>query len=159
MLGQDGHGQAPQHLLGADGHGQYNPQHMLGQDGHGQAPQHLLGADGHGQYNPPHMLGQDGHGQAPPGSRKLLVGGHSEADVESAEVKLAAKAGFARILAMTNSLTPPSLVRIVSATKQVVAGMKYTLVLELSDGSAHRVVVLDQAWKEQRHTVLEHTVL
>ena len=63
------------------------------------------------------------------------------------------------IMRESNALTPPTLSRIVSATTQVVAGIKYTLELELTDGSHHRVVLLDQAWMTPRFSVLEHTNL
>lgn len=88
-----------------------------------------------------------------------MVGGQHQADVASAEVVAAAKHGMVTIMRESNALTPPTLSRIVSATTQVVAGIKYTLELELTDGSHHRVVLLDQAWMTPRFSVLEHTNL
>ena len=88
-----------------------------------------------------------------------VVGGQHQADIESPEVAAAAKHGLVMILRESNSLTPPTLKRIVSATSQVVAGIKYTLELELSDATRHRVTVVDQAWMNPRYNILEHTIL
>merc|ERR1719240_111346 len=74
---------------------------------------------------------------------RTLVGGQHQADVTSPEITAAAKQGLVMILRESNSLSPPTLSRIVSATTQVVAGVKYTLELELSDGTHHKVVLLN----------------
>ena len=98
---------------------------------------------------------EDGRRKLQFGSR-TLVGGHHQADLDSPEVLTAAKEGLVLILRESNSLTPPTLSRIVSATTQVVAGTKYSLELELSDGTHHKVVLLDQPWMTPRYQVLEH---
>ena len=90
---------------------------------------------------------------------RTLAGGVHETSVESPEVAGAAKHALAELMRSSNSLTPPTLVRVVSAQTQVVAGIKYILELELSDGSHHRVSVVDQAWMHPRYSMVNHEVL
>ena len=42
---------------------------------------------------------------------------------------------------------------------QVVAGMKYTITMEMSDGSHHRVQIVDQAWSTPRYTMLADEIV
>lgn len=133
---------------------------------------------------------------------RTLAGGAHETSVESPEVAAAAKHALTSLMRSSNSLTPPTLVRVVSAKtqvrilrprpvffllffslartthihasisphikspppsshspSQVVAGIKYILELELSDGSHHRVSVVDQAWMNPRYSMVSHEVL
>lgn len=90
---------------------------------------------------------------------RTLAGGQVEASIESPEVAAAAKQALVFMMRASNSLTPPNLSKIISAQTQVVAGIKYTLELELSDGSHHRVAIVDQAWMNPRYSLVEHVVL
>ena len=154
------------HLLGEDS-ATWAPQatksHLLGEDSATWAPQakpHLLGEDSATwapQATKPHLLGEDSATWAPE-ERRQLVGGATEltaAELKSEEVQGAAKFCFDRVTSMMNSLTPPTLTRLVRATKQVVRGIKYSLTFELSDGSRHTAVVVDAAWLKPRYELLE----
>ena len=68
----------------------------------------------------------------------------------------AAQVAEVKVVARASATGDPSCL---AGTGAVVAGVKYTLELELSDGSHHQVVVWDQPWKEQRHQLVEHKVL
>ena len=46
-----------------------------------------------------------------------------------------------------------------SGVPQVVAGMKYTLDMIMSDGSEHHVVIIDQAWMTPRYTLLSDDIV
>ena len=121
--------------------------HLLGEDSATWAP----------QATKPHLLGEDSATWAPE-ERRQLVGGATEltaAELKSEEVQGAAKFCFDRVTSMMNSLTPPTLTRLVRATKQVVRGIKYSLTFELSDGSRHTAVVVDAAWLKPRYELLE----
>jgi hypothetical protein len=92
--------------------------------------------------------------QAGESKRKLQVmGGSSEASVEDEEVIAAAKYATTYIQSRSNGFTVPALSRIVSARKQVVAGMAYTLGLRMDDGHIHRIQVVDTPWLTPRYKV------
>jgi len=96
------------------------------------------------------------------GARELqfVAGGTRDVDdLDSDEIVAAAKQAMLMVTRMSNSLTPPTLKRIVSAQSQVVAGMKYTLTLEMTDGSRHRVVLVDQPWQKERYSMVSHELL
>lgn len=82
------------------------------------------------------------------------MGGSREADRNNPDVIAAAKFAEQRMVASSNALTPATLVRIVSAEQQVVAGIKYTLTLEMSDHTQHRVQIVDQPWMDTRYNFL-----
>lgn len=185
MLGEDPATYAPvakQHLLGEDP-ATYAPaakpaaapkelvfskaaakEHLLGEDPATYAPQPskpLLGADPATWTPKEPLLGQDPKTWGP-NVRKLqlgLMGGVSDADINSKEVMLAAKACVQWMLRATNSLDPPTFKRVVSASKQVVAGIKYILEIEMTDGSHHVFEIVDQPWVDEssRYTVASHT--
>lgn len=69
------------------------------------------------QHDTP-LLGSDPATYSPPKGR-ALVGGEKPIAVDSDEVTAAAKFGVTNIVAESNSMTPPALKQIVSATSQV----------------------------------------
>jgi len=88
----------------------------------------------------------------------------------------AARGALALLNAQSNSAAPLEMVELVSARSQVVAGMKYELVLDAglsscaNDGAEHTleacpvdsparytIVVVDQAWQTPRYTLVSHT--
>lgn len=89
-----------------------------------------------------------------------LLGGERDANLDSEEILSAAKAGLTEAFKASNSLSaPPTLKKVLSASQQVVAGIKYSLEVQMSDGSRHRLEVLDQAWMSPRYTLLRHQVM
>ena len=90
---------------------------------------------------------------------RVMAGGSSAADIDAPEVSAAAKFAVKTMMERSNSLTPATLARVVSATQQVVAGMKYTLDMIMSDGSEHHVVIIDQAWMTPRYTLLSDDIV
>jgi len=95
---------------------------------------------------------------APPA--RQLVGALTPAEVDD-EANAAAKFATGEIMKMSNELYPASLSKVISVKKQVVAGIKYVLVLEMTDGKQHRIAVVDQAWMTPRYTIIanSHEVL
>jgi len=88
-------------------------------------------------------------------SRRLAkVGGSSDVALDDEGVVAAAKFATTYIQARSNGLTTPALSGIVSASKQVVAGIKYTLGLRMSDGHVHRIEVVDMPWLTPRYKVV-----
>jgi len=90
---------------------------------------------------------------------QFVAGGARDADLDSPEIIAAAKQATVMVLRSSNSLTPPTLKRVVSAKTQVVAGIKYTLELEMSDNSRHRVELVDQPWMDERYSMLKDEVV
>jgi len=88
-----------------------------------------------------------------------VAGGVSDASLDSPELLAAAKFGVKMMMERSNSLTPATLSRVISAQQQVVAGIKYTIVLAMSDGSQHRLQILDQAWMTPRYTMMSDDIL
>ena len=88
-----------------------------------------------------------------------VAGGASDIDIGSEEVQGAAMAAYIEISKQMNSLTPPTLAKIESASKQVVAGVKYDLVIALSNGSRHHIVIVDTPWLTPRWSLMTHEVL
>ena len=93
-----------------------------------------------------------------PGRQLQMVGGARDVDVDDAEVLAAAKWGVQAMARASNALSPAALTRITSAKKQLVAGVKYTLHMIMSDGSAHTVQILDQAWMTPRYTMISDDI-
>lgn len=91
--------------------------------------------------------------------RKLVGGATPVSDLDSEELRAAAKEAHQLIMQGSNALHPPALKRIVSATSQVVAGTKWVIVFETEDGSQHRVGLVDAPWLTPRYTVVKHEVL
>lgn len=85
-----------------------------------------------------------------------MPGGSSAIALDDEGLLSAAKFSMGRIAADSNSLTPPTLSRIVSASKQVVAGIKYTIEVELSDATHRRVEIVDTPWMTPRYNVISH---
>nr|CAD7440070.1 unnamed protein product [Timema bartmani] len=67
--------------------------------------------------------------------RELLVGGASPASVSDSGVQRAASTALAHLNRVSNSLYSHTLITLVNATKQVVAGLKYSLVLEVGEST------------------------
>eukprot|EP00325_Prymnesiales_sp_UTEX-LB-985_P022108 CAMPEP_0174724526 /NCGR_PEP_ID=MMETSP1094-20130205/43492_1 /TAXON_ID=156173 /ORGANISM="Chrysochromulina brevifilum, Strain UTEX LB 985" /LENGTH=287 /DNA_ID=CAMNT_0015925755 /DNA_START=24 /DNA_END=887 /DNA_ORIENTATION=+ len=90
-----------------------------------------------------------------PEARKLgfIAGGNRDIDLNDQGVVAAAKFAETHIQSMSNSLTKPALSKVVSAQKQVVAGIKYTLGLRMSDGHVHRISIVDTPWRTERYKV------
>jgi len=84
----------------------------------------------------------------------MLAGGAHGSDVEDEAVRAAAKFGVSEIMARSNSLDTVTLTRIIDAQTQIVAGVKYTLTLQMSDNSVHRVQIWDQAWRTPRYQMM-----
>lgn len=82
-----------------------------------------------------------------------VPGGISKADVDEA-ILGAARFCVDSMNAQSNSLTPPTMSRVVSATKQVVAGIKYRIKVEMSDGHQHEFDIVEQAWMTPRYNLL-----
>ncbi len=106
-----------------------------------------------------------------------VVGGKRPADVNEEGVLAAATAAVKHIDTASNSVYSTALLRVVSATKQVVAGLKYSLVLEAapttctkrsiaeddpsrgecspdpSRATRYTVSVLSQPWRKPPYTV------
>ena len=83
-----------------------------------------------------------------------IPGGVTRAEVDEA-MTAAANFCVTDMNSASNALTPPTMVKIVEATKQVVAGIKYHLKVEMSDGHQHEFDVLEQAWMTPRYQILE----
>ena len=82
-----------------------------------------------------------------------LDGGYSAVAVDDAAVKEMASFALVALPSTNNSLT--SLVKILSASKQVVAGVNYNMSLQLMQGSSNtlitcQVIVFDQVWTGTR---------
>ena len=90
---------------------------------------------------------------------RKLVGGSSDADLESEALGAAAKWAHSAIMSSSNAIHPPAIKRIVSATHQVVAGTKWNIVLETVDGAQHRIELVDAPWLTPRYTLIKHDVL
>jgi len=90
---------------------------------------------------------------------RQLAGGVQQTALDKPEIVAAAKQAVALVSRSSNSLTPPTLKRIVSATSQVVAGIKYVLTLEMTDGSQHHVELVDTPWLTPRWSLVKHDVL
>nr|CAD7425771.1 unnamed protein product [Timema monikensis] len=67
--------------------------------------------------------------------RELLVGGASPASVSDSGVQRAASTALAHLNSVSNSFYSHTLITLVNATKQVVAGVKYSLVLEVGEST------------------------
>ena len=93
------------------------------------------------------------------GGMGSLAGGHHDTDVDSPEVKAAAKWAVTELQRRSNSLDVMTVSRIVSAQQQVVAGIKYTLDMIFSDGAEHRIQVVDQPWMSPRYTMLADEIV
>merc|ERR1711865_807941 len=105
-----------------------------------------------------------------------VVGGASSVDTNDVDMNAALDAGMLALNAQSNSLYLHQLVRVVSATKQVVAGLKYTIRIEMGtsecfktvesssldecpvagDTEIHSLVVSDQPWLSPRFQLLSH---
>ena len=83
-----------------------------------------------------------------------MVGAPRDVSIDDPDVLAATKFAVATLMERSNSLTPANLIRIKSAQTQVVAGIKYTLHLVMSDSSEHRLQIVDQAWMTPRYTML-----
>ena len=83
-----------------------------------------------------------------------IVGGYNQVDVNDKSVKEMASFATTTVSKAVNSAKPFSVVRILSAKKQVVAGMNYDLQIELNDSKSNlikcHVVVYDQSWTNTR---------
>jgi len=89
-------------------------------------------------------------GTVSPSQAGQLVGGYSEASVTNTEVVAAAQFAVKALAAMPERKPVITLVEILSASQQVVAGMNYRLRLKLKvDGKDREaeVVVWWQAWR------------
>jgi len=113
----------------------------------------------------PHKIPMHPDHKVPMEPRKLaekreLVGGGIEAcPLDDVDMLRAAKEGVRIVQASSNSLDVLSVVQILRATKQVVAGVKYTITLELSDSALHRIEIVDTPWLTPRFSMLEHRVM
>ena len=105
-----------------------------------------------------------------------VVGGASSVDANDVDMLAALDAGMLALNAQSNSLYLHQRVRVVSATKQVVAGLKYTIQIEMGtseclktvesssldecpvagDIEIHSLVVSDQPWLSPRFQLLSH---
>ena len=83
-----------------------------------------------------------------------ITGGDNSADVNDVRVKEMASFAIATVSKAMNSAKPLTLVRIVSAERQVVAGFNYKMQLELKEGTKNSfkcdVIFLDQGWTNTR---------
>jgi len=89
--------------------------------------------------------------------KAVLLGGYSAADVNDETVKEMASFATATVTQALNSAQPLTVVRIVSAETQVVAGFNYKMEMELKDSGDNNtkpikcsVVVYDQSWTNTR---------
>jgi hypothetical protein len=105
------------------------------------------------------MLASSATTASSPGRRLAMAGASSGIAIDSPEVKEAAMFAFQQLSMQMNSLTPPTFSKVLKASKQVVAGMKYDLEIELSDASKHHVVVVDTPWLTPRFSLVTHEVL
>merc|ERR1712028_103833 len=108
-----------------------------------------------------------------------VVGGASSVDTNDVDMNAALDAGMLALNAQSNSLYLHQLVRVVSATKQVVAGLKYTIQIEMGtsecfktvesssldecpvagDTEIHSLVVSDQPWLSPRFQLLSSALV
>lgn len=86
-------------------------------------------------------------------SPPALAGGIRNAEVDE-DVLAAASYFIESMNRASNSLTPATLGRVVSVKKQVVAGIKYHIVVEMSDGHQHEFEIVDQAWMTPRYSIV-----
>merc|ERR1711865_561908 len=105
-----------------------------------------------------------------------VVGGASSVDTNDVDMNAALDAGMLALNAQSNSMYLHQALRVVSATKQVVAGLKYTIQIEMgtseclktvedssldacpvnSDTEIHSLVVIEQAWMDPRYQLTSH---
>ena len=90
-------------------------------------------------------------------AKTVLLGGYSAADVNDETVKEMASFATATVSQALNSAQPLTVVRIVSAETQVVAGFNYKMEIELKEDGGDKpdaikcsVVVYDQSWTNTR---------
>merc|ERR1711865_99204 len=108
-----------------------------------------------------------------------VVGGASSVDTNDVDMNAALDAGMLALNAQSNSLYLHQLVRVVSATKQLVAGLKYTIQIEMGTSECFKtvesssldecpvagntavteLVVIDQAWMAPRYTLLSSALV
>ena len=83
-----------------------------------------------------------------------ILGGYSNVDVDTDIIKEMASFATTTVSQAINSQEPLTVVRIVSAKSQVVAGVNYQMELELKEGENDaifcKVVVYDQSWTSTR---------
>ena len=88
------------------------------------------------------------------GQLRPITGGWGKIDVNSGSTIEMASFAIATVSKAMNSAKPLTLVRIVSAERQVVAGFNYKMQLELKEGTKNSfkcdVIVLDQGWTNTR---------
>ena len=109
-----------------------------------------------------------------------VVGGASSVDVNDVDLLAALDAGMLALNAQSNSLYLYQRVRVVSATKQVVAGLKYTIQIEMGTSECLKtvesssldecpiaggntavteLVVIDQAWMAPRYSLVSSALV
>ena len=90
------------------------------------------------------------------GQLRPIPGGWGKIDVNSGSTIEMASFAIATVSKAMNSAKPLTLVRIVSAERQVVAGFNYKMQLELKEGTKNSfkcdVIVLDQGWYQGTNT-------
>lgn len=99
--------------------------------------------------------------ETPLGEPLPLLGGFNKAELNEADVKEMAEFATTTISKSINASPPLSLVNIVKAEKQVVAGINYKLQLELKDEKENAaivcdVVVFDQSFTSTRQVSSSH---
>ena len=128
------------------------------------------------------------------GGGRGMAGGSSDIAVDDADMLHAAKAGVEAMMLRSNSLSPPHMERIISATRQVrrrqsrspstdgehmrrcplpplvlltpavgrapqvVAGIKYTIHMAMSDGTTHVLEVVDAPWMTPRYNLVSDNI-
>jgi len=114
----------------------------------------------------------------PPAHGGGMMGGSTTIDITDPDLASAAKFAMHTLNAKSNSAFELMTVQIVSATKQVVAGTKYTIEIDAGESSCSKmamhtktlalcpvshpmrysVVVVDRAWMHPRYHLLSNTV-
>jgi len=105
------------------------------------------------EYNSEYAVESEGN------RRKLTAGAGTPVNVTDPEVVAAARAGMEFVVREKQTNGENALLMILSVrrgTQQIVAGVKYSLVVAVSDGQDHYIEVLDQAWRTPRYALLAH---
>jgi len=105
------------------------------------------------EYNSEYAVESEGN------RRKLTSGAGTPVNVTDPEVVAAARAGMEFVVREKQTNGENAFLMILSVrrgTQQIVAGVKYSLVVAVSDGQDHYIEVLDQAWRTPRYALLAH---
>jgi len=74
---------------------------------------------------------------------KAMLGGTKDVSVDDPEVKKAAEFAVQQLAGQSNSLVPPKLKEVVSASSKVESGTVYSLKLKMQHGTAESIAHVD----------------